>query len=225
MADKKSSFGGTIRFKALMEKVNFHLAKLSDLVIVMISEGKRALTKDDEGLFHDIKIELEEVHEICYALEDAILNSIALHQPFAQDLRYILSTLKITNEIHRSAHDAVHIANSSAFIDLKIHSDMVTRIGKLASKASKMFKASIEAFRNRKAPSVEEWKVLDDEVDDLHVEIIDEMVSLMEKDTTWARAGVSLILATRYIERIADHACNIVEESIYVVTSKRVKIE
>ncbi|MHA1185374.1 MAG: phosphate signaling complex protein PhoU [Candidatus Heimdallarchaeota archaeon] len=225
MNEKKNAFGGTIRFKKLMNEITQNLVDLSTLVVSMIQNGKKALVEDDEELLTKLQKELEQVHEISYSLDDSILNTIALHQPFARDLRYILSISKISNDIHRSAHDAVHIARSSAFIDLKLHNEMIERIGELADKASKMFEMSISAFRNREAPEIEEWQALDDEVDNLHSEIIDEVVDLMKENTAWNRAGVSLILATRYIERIADHACNIVEESIYVVTSKRVKIE
>jgi phosphate transport system protein len=225
MNENTRAFGGTIRFKELMNEINENLVELSNLVVSMIQNGKKALVEDDEELLPKLEKELARVHEISYSLEDSILNTIALHQPFARDLRYILSTLKISNDIHRSAHDAVHIARSSSFIDMKFHSKMIKKIGNLAAKASKMFVNSVTAFSNRKAPEVEIWKKLDDEVDNLHTEIIDEVVELMKVDSTWNRAGVSLILATRYIERIADHACNIVEESIYVVTSKRVKIE
>lgn len=225
MNEKTRAFGGTIRFKELMNEITENLVDLSNLVVSMIKNGKKALVEDNEKLLPKLEKELEKVHELSYLLEDSILNTIALHQPFARDLRYILSILKISNDIHRSAHDAVHIARSSTFVDMKLHKEMIEKIGDLADKASKMFTNSVKAFRNREAPEVDDWKVLDDEVDLLHTEIIDEVVALMKEDSAWDRAGVSLILATRYIERIADHACNIVEESIYVVTSKRVKIE
>ncbi|MHA1125565.1 MAG: phosphate signaling complex protein PhoU [Candidatus Heimdallarchaeota archaeon] len=225
MNENTRAFGGTIRFKELMNEITKNLVKLSNLVVKMIKNGKKALVEDNEKLLGKLEKELEKVHEICYSLEDSILNTIALHQPFARDLRYILSILKISNDIHRSAHDAVHIARSSTFVDMKLHSKMIKKIGDLATKSSKMFADSVKAFRNREAPEVDDWKLLDDEIDLLHSEIIDEVITLMKEDSAWDRAGVSLILATRYIERIADHACNIVEESIYVVTSKRVKIE
>ncbi|MBN1329151.1 MAG: hypothetical protein JXA54_06730 [Candidatus Heimdallarchaeota archaeon] len=225
MVKEQPTFGGTIRFKEIMDIMNAHLDNLSSLVVKMIQDGIRALTQDDESLFIEIKTDLEKVHKICYLLEDSISSSIALHQPFARDLRFILSTLKITNEIHRSAHDAVHIAHSTTFIDLELHSKMIEKIAELANKASSMFKDSVEAFRKRKALDIKVWTQLDNDVDNLHSIIIEEVVDLMRSDSSWARAGTSLVLATRYIERIADHACNIVEESIYVVTSKRVKIE
>ncbi|HUT82486.1 MAG TPA: PhoU domain-containing protein [Candidatus Bathyarchaeia archaeon] len=222
---KEQPYGGTIRFKEIMDTLNAHLDNLSTFVVKMIQDGITALANDDEKLFNVTKIDLEKVHKICYLLEDTISSSIALHQPFARDLRFILSTLKISNEIHRSAHDAVHIAHSSSFIDQKLHSEIVGKIAQLADKASSMFKDAVEAFRKRKALDVNTWTLLDNNVDNLHSEIIEEIVKIMINDPAWARAGTSLILATRYIERIADHACNIVEESIYVVTSKRVKIE
>ena len=221
----KSKFGGTIRFKEIMKELNQHLVDLSNLVIKMIKDGNTALANDDEALFKKLEEELKEVHVHCNSIDETVMNTIALHQPFAKDLRFILSTLKVSNEIHRSAHDAVHIANSSAFINLKQYNDIIQRIGDLAAKASSMFKKSIDAFSNQKELNVQKWTKKDDEVDRLHSEIIQDVTKIVEKDPTWSRAGVSLILTTRYIERIADHACNIVEESNYVVTGKKAKIE
>ncbi len=223
--ETRKSFGGTIRFKELMDELNGYLGKLTDLVIEMIEEGHKALIEDDEGLFKKIEENLHKVHELSYQVEDSVQSSLALHQPFASDLRYILSTLKITNEIHRSAHDAVHIANSTTFVDIALNKELIKRVVELAKRASLMFEKSIDAFRHRKELDITEWKKLDDRVDSLHAKLIDDIIAKIQKEPSWARAGMSLVLATRYIERIADHACNIVEESIFVVTSKRVKIE
>ena len=225
LSEKKSKFGGTIRFKEIMKELNQHLDDLSNLVIKMIKDGNTALVKDDIAIFKRLEEELKEVHDHCNAIDETVMNSIALHQPFAKDLRFILSTLKVSNEIHRSAHDAVHIANSSAFINLKQYNEIIQRIGKLATKASTMFKKSIEAFCNQKELNIQKWTKKDDEIDKLHSEIIHDVTKIVETDPTWSKAGVSLILTTRYIERIADHACNIVEESNYVVTGKKAKIE
>ena len=101
----------------------------------------------------------------------------------------------------------------------------IADIGALGQLALNMFKESTIAFLDKKVLDFNDWKKLDDEVDDKHDEIIQDIGLIMEKHPDFVRAGVSLILATRYIERIADHACNIVEESKYVVTSEREKIE
>ncbi|NHJ04901.1 MAG: hypothetical protein EAX90_08765 [Candidatus Heimdallarchaeota archaeon] len=226
--DKKDKlFGGTIRFKELMLELTQNVSNLTDLVIKMIEKGIIALIEDNEELFKELQKDLVKVHDYYDMLDNSVVNSIALHHPFASDLRYILSSLKIGNEIHRCAHDAVHIAQSSEFVDRnnKMYNGTIEKIGDLAKLALKMFRESTNAFLQRKALDFKHWTKLDDEVDLLHDEIIIEIVKKMEKNKGWIQAGVSLILATRYIERIADHSCNIVEESTYVVTSKKGKIE
>lgn len=225
MNGRKTKFGGTIRFKELMEQLNDRLTNLSDLVIDMIERGKTALLEDNESVYKELDELLDKVHENCYYIEDTIQSSLALHQPFAGDLRYILAGLKITNEIHRSAHDAVHIAHSTSFIELKQYDEILKKIGSLAEDSSDMFQKSVKAFQDRKALDFDVWQELDDAIDDMHKEIIIEITEIIEKDPKWTRAGTSLILTTRYIERIADHACNIVEESNFVVTGERGKIE
>ena len=191
MQRRKSKFGGTIRFKELMEQLNKDLESLSNLVIRMIEGGYKALNEDNEDLFKEIKNDLIEVHERCFFVEDSVQSSLALHQPFASDLRYILSTLKITNEVHRSAHDAVHIARSTLYINIKQQSDIVKRIVELSKKSSIMFQNSIEAFRNRKELDYGKWTKLDDEVDDLHKEIIADIIETIQNKPSWAKSGTS----------------------------------
>lgn len=227
MTERNDKIGGTIRFTELVKKVQQNLTNLSNTVVDMIDSGQQALLEDDETLFGELEKELVRVHEVRGDLEMNIITSVVLHQPFARDLRFLVSSLKVSNEIHRSGHDAVHIAHTSKFFDrsMTCYTAIVEKVGKLASMALSMFKDSIKAFQERKALDIKEWKELDDEVDDFHNQIIDEITEQMMSNCENVRVGVSLILATRYIERIADHACNIVEEAAFVVTSERPVIE
>jgi phosphate transport system protein len=223
----KEKFGGTIRFKELMNELTERVSKLSKLTAKMIDKGIKALLDDDEKLFKSLRKDVDKIHKMFDDLDSSAMSSLALHQPFASDLRYIISSIKIGHEIHRCAHDAVHIARSSEFVDRRRTSfdGCIVDIGTLGKLALKMFKESTNAFLNKKVLDFNEWQKLDDEIDVKHEEIIKDISSLMCEQPDWIRAGVSLILATRYIERIADHACNIVEESKFVVTSEREKIE
>jgi phosphate transport system protein len=225
--DKKELFGGTIRFKELMTELTSHVSKLSKLTAIMISKGIKALLDDDEKLFKDIQKDLSIIHKMFNDLDSSAMSSLALHQPFASDLRYIISSIKIGHEIHRCAHDAIHIARSSKFVDRRKSkfNGCIADIGELGQLALDMFTKSTEAFLNKKVLDFTKWQKSDDEIDGKHEEIIKDISSIMCQIPDGIRAGVSLILATRYIERIADHACNIVEESKYVVTSERGKIE
>ncbi len=224
---QKEKFGGTIRFKELMIELTGHVSKISKLVAKMIDKGVKALLEDDEKAYKKLQRDISKIHTMFNDLDSSAMNSLALHQPFASDLRYIISSIKIGHEIHRCAHDAVHIARSSEFVDRekKMFNGSIADIGALGQLALNMFKESTIAFLDKKVLDFNDWKKLDDEVDDKHDEIIQDIGLIMEKHPDFVRAGVSLILATRYIERIADHACNIVEESKYVVTSEREKIE
>lgn len=224
---QKEKFGGTIRFKELMIELTGHVSKISKLVAKMIDKGVKALLEDDEKAYKKLQRDISKIHTMFNDLDSSAMNSLALHQPFASDLRYIISSIKIGHEIHRCAHDAVHIARSSEFVDRekKMFNGSIADIGALGQLALNMFKESTNAFLDKKVLDFNDWKKLDDEVDDKHDEIIQDIGLIMEKHPDFVRAGVSLILATRYIERIADHACNIVEESKYVVTSEREKIE
>jgi phosphate transport system protein len=227
MTEKRELFGGTIRFKELMKDVVDRIEELSNLVEKMIDASIIAFKHDNENIFEDLQSQLTDVHEIQEELEKSIANSITLHQPFAKDIRFLVSSIKISNEIHRCAHDAIHIARTTKFYDssMTIFEEPIEKIINLSKMAYSMFTKSTEAFINQIAMDIDEWMKLDDEVDDYHNEIIANISKIMNEECENIKAGISFVLTTRYIERIADHACNIVEESTYVVTSKRVKIE
>lgn len=227
LKNKNEMFGGTIRFKKLMEKTYACLKEISALTSKMIDNSITALIDDNEVLYNQLKLDILKIRDLKVQLEKSIVNSVALHQPFAADLRFLISSLKVSNEIERTARDAVHIAHSSKFLDRSMDclKDSVDKIGDLGKKALNMYKQSIEFFLNRKAVDSEEWIELDDEIDHLHIELIGKITEQMICNSSATRAGVSLILTTRYIERIADHACNVCEESIYVVTGKREAID
>jgi phosphate transport system protein len=223
----KTKFGGTIRFQELMKKNVERLRKLANLTDDMLKDSVTVLINDDEELFNELEISFEKVREYRVDLEKSIVNSIVLHQPFATDLRFLISSLKIANEIERTARDAVHIAHSSQYIDrsMKNIQEYVSKIIDMAKKANKMYSESIQFFLNREVVDTEAWTKQDDEIDELHKQLIDEVIDEMQKNGNTTRAAVSLILSIRYIERIADHACNISEESTFVAAAKRDPID
>jgi phosphate transport system protein len=223
----KTKFGGTIRFQKQMQKNVDRLKKLANLTEEMLNDSVIVLINDDEELFKELELNFEKVREYRVDLEKSIVNSIVLHQPFATDLRFLISSLKIANEIERTARDAVHIANSSQFIDrsMKNIQKYVEKIIDMAKKANKMYSESIQFFLNREVVDTESWTKQDDEIDELHKQLIDEVISEMQKNGNTTRAAVSLVLSIRYIERIADHACNISEESTFVAAAKRDPID
>ncbi|NHK30333.1 MAG: hypothetical protein FK730_03215 [Asgard group archaeon] len=219
----KTKFGGTIRFQEQMKKNVDCLKKLANLTDKMLNDSLVVLENDDAELFKELENRFEKVQKYRVELENSIVNSIVLHQPFATDLRFLISSLKIANEIERTARDAVHIANSSHFLDrsMKNIQKYVAKIIDMAKKANKMYSKSIQYFLKREVVDTEAWIKQDDEIDELHKQLIDEVIGEMQKNGNTSRAAVSLVLSIRYIERIADHACNISEESTFVAAAKR----
>ncbi|MEA2071485.1 MAG: PhoU domain-containing protein [Asgard group archaeon] len=224
---KKEKFGGTISFKERIGKVEESLGLLFDKVKAMLDSAIHVLSKDDEPKFEELSKEIDSVHDLTDTLEDHIINAVTLHQPFGRNIRYLIAGLKISNEVHRCGHDAIHIAETSKFFDysMECYMEVIEKVKKLAIMAEDMFVKAVDSYFNGSDVNLKEWHHMDDEVDDLHDEIIEEIKEAMGNNCANVPAGISLILATRYIERIADHACNIVEENCYVMSGERAKIE
>jgi phosphate transport system protein len=227
MDEESDMFGGTIRFKELMEKTVERLESFANLTEEMIKQSIDALVNDKIEIYQELKEKMVDIKDFRVSLEKSVVNSIALHQPFASDLRFLISSLKIANEIERTARDAIHIAHSSKYFDrsMKNLTKCVEEIGELAKKALYMYTESIQFFLARKAVDIGRWTILDDEVDDMHKRLIEDLTEQITANGESTRAVISLILTTRYIERVADHSCNICEEAIFVATSKREPID
>ena len=156
-------------------------------------------------------------------IEDAVLRLLALRQPAAGDLRLLTAILKINNDLERVADQAVNISESA--IDLLKSPPLkpLIDIPHMAHLAQKMIKNSLDAFVNQDPRLAQEVCKDDDEVDRINDQVFRELLTTMMEDPKSITRAVDLILVSRNIERIADHATNISEDVIFIVQGKNIK--
>ena len=172
----------------------------------------------------DQVFQLEEtVNRTEIEIEDAVLKLLALRQPAAGDLRLLTSVLKINNDLERVADQAVNISESA--IDLLNSPPLkpLIDIPHMAFLAQKMIKNSLDAFVNQDPKLAQEVCKDDDEVDRINEQVFRELLTYMMEDPKSITRAVDLILISRNIERIADHATNISEDVIFIVQGKNIK--
>jgi phosphate transport system protein len=157
-------------------------------------------------------------------IEEKCLNLIALYQPTAADLRFIVMSLKITTDLERIADLAVDIAQRvKEMADQPLLKPLID-IPKLATLAQGMVRDAINSFVNKDAELARSVILRDDEVDKLRNQVQSELINdYMCKDPTTVPRGVALLLVARHLERICDHATNIAEDVIYLVKAEVVK--
>jgi phosphate transport system protein len=148
---------------------------------------------------------------------------LALQQPIASDLRLVVSSLKISADLKRIVGLSINIAKIPGKIENE-HVKPLTDIIKMAEIAEYMLENSIKAFKYQDIELARSTAARDNEVDKLFYTIWVELIEAMAEDKNIISKATYLLFLIRYIERIADHCCNICESVVYLVTADRAKL-
>ena len=208
------------------------LRHLKDNLIVMatmteeaIHKSIRALNERNKKLAQEVIDHDEVIDEKENAIEEVAIDLLALFQPMARDLRFITTALKINAELERIADLCVNICQRVvSFLSDVPPLTPLKDIQILADNAKKMLNDAINAFIRRDKNLAANVILADKTSDELRTKIIKELIDgYMVKDGATSPRAVPLLLITRDLERIADHATNIAEDVIYMVEAKVVK--
>lgn len=172
-----------------------------------------------EVISSDDKIDLlkREVEELVYEI-------LGRFQPLASDLRRVIMAMKIAGELERVADQAVNIAQVTEFLEGKKLIKPLVDIPKMAQIATDMMAKSMRAYFDEDVELAKEVWLIDDEVDDLDRLVVDDIEEIIKKYPTdeVIKQSERIILVSRAIERIADHATNICEETVYMLLGKEI---
>jgi phosphate transport system protein len=200
------------------------IIEMAALTEESIAKSIESLKNRDGKLAEEIITADEKIDELELVIDEMGLELIALHQPMAVDLRFIMTGLKINGELERIADLAVDICQRVLQLVDKPMLKPLIDIPKLADIAQKMVHMSIDAFVNQDVELAKKVCLNDDAADKLRNIIQDELINdYMAKDGTTAPRAVALLLIARHLERICDQTTNIAENVIYMVQAKVVK--
>jgi phosphate transport system protein len=164
-----------------------------------------------------------EVDKLEEGIEDSIYDLLALQQPMAIDLRLVVSALKISADLKRIVGLSINIAKIPGRIEGG-HLKPLIDTKKMSDIAADMLENSIKAFETQDLELARATAARDDEVDRLFYAVWIELIEMMAKETSIIPKATNLLFLIRYIERIADHCCNICESVVYLTTAERVKL-
>ena len=157
------------------------------------------------------------------AIEDKCMVLIARQQPLAKDLRIIGTGFKISTDLERIGDHATNIAE----IALELAQEQLVKplvdMPQMATIAQEMLEDALKSYINLDISLAEAVCIKDDKVDDLYKKIFCELSKIMAQDSGKIKQSTQLMFVARYIERIADHATNIAEWVIYLVTAQRMR--
>ncbi len=199
------------------------LLAMGGLVEDQIRRVMRALIDRDGDLAQEVIERDRQVNAYDVEIDEKCVELLALHQPTAGDLRFITTTLKIVTDIERIGDQAVNIAQRALELGREPQLKPYVDLPRMAEKAQRMVKESLDAFVSRDTALAREVCAEDSEVDALREQVFRELLTFMMEDPRTIPRAIRLILISRFLERVADHATNIAEMVIYMVESKMVR--
>jgi phosphate transport system protein len=199
------------------------LLHLAAVVEQAVRNAVKALEEGDTGLAAsiidgDIEIDHTEVR-----FEEECLKVLALHQPVAGDLRFIVAILKINSDLERVGDLAVHMAEKAISLSRQAVIGIPEGFGAMAEKSQAMLVRSIGAFVSLDTDLARSISAGDDEVDDMNRTISRRIKVEMRAHPENLDALMDVLSVSRNVERIADHATNIAEDVIYLVEGEIVR--
>jgi phosphate transport system protein len=200
-----------------IQELHERLMKQFGLVEQMFFKATRALCWWETGLVYDVirSDDLINISEV--RIEEECLKLLALHQPVAGDLRRITTVFKVNVDLERIGDLASNIAERAKGVHEWENFPIPDGLPEMAERALEMVKLALDAFVQSNTALAKQVIGMDSRVDELNVTVIEELRSLMQRNSAIVAPALHCFSAARHIERIADHAENIAEDVIYLV--------
>ena len=206
-----------------LNELKSELLRMAGLAERAISNAVEALVKRDTPLAKKTIQGDAQINEMEINIDERCLNLLALHQPMAADLRFITSAMRINTELERIGDQAVNIAERVIFLNQEAQLKPYIDIPRMAEITQSMVKDVLDAFVNGDARLARSVCERDDQVDALNDQVFRELLTYMMSDPKTITRAVHLIIVSRCLERIADHATNIAEGVIFMVQALVIK--
>jgi phosphate transport system protein len=210
-------------FAQAIESLNDSLSRQEDLVMRCVEDGVHALVTGDAERARRASLMDREVDRAEVRIEEECLKMIALYAPVARDLRYLATVLKVNNDLERIADHA----NNVARLTLSLLEDrafaLPPQAGEMAARVTEAISRGIRALRRQDVEEARSVVAADEAIDKLDAEITDECRRMLRQGPTHVDSALQLFRIGRELERIADLATNIAEDTVYLVTGEIVR--
>jgi phosphate transport system protein len=207
-------------FDENLRQLHLDVVRMASLVEKSIEEAIHALKQKDKELAQRVIEQDDQIDEMERTIETKCIKLIATQQPIAKDLRLITSILKMITDLERIADHSADISELILQIADEEYIKPLIDIPKMAKTAREMVKNAIDAYINNDVAAAQQVCMNDKEVDDYFELIVDDLQQLMRKNPQCINQATIFILIVKYIEKIADHATNIGEWVIYIITGQ-----
>lgn len=221
------SRAGYRHFHEQLDTLKQRLLFMSERAEALVAASVEALLTQDGALAESVIAGDEEINALEIEIEHLAISLLALQQPMARDLRFLISTIKISSDLERVGDHAVNIAQSALrlFGTSGARSDIIPdpQLETMADRARQMLSDGLDAFIRGDGTLGREVCKADDAVDALNGSIFRVLLTHMMEDPRKITPSIQLLLVSRNLERVADLATNIAEDAVFLAEGKQIK--
>ncbi len=213
----------TRHFQDELEQLNARLLEMGGLAEEHVRLAVQGLVQRDRPVLERVLTGDEAVNRLHLEVDSRCFKLLALYQPMAADLRTIVSAVKINADLERVGDLAVNIAEAARRYASHPKVKKLIDIPLMADIAQTMLRDALDAFVRRDVDLAQHVLDEDDRLDALKTQIFRELLTFMLQDPTTIEPALDLILVSRHLERIGDHATNVAEDVIFIVSARDVR--
>jgi phosphate transport system protein len=211
------------RLQKELEKIKKRVLSLCAIVEERVRTAKKSVETWDADLAEEIIMKDYEIDEIEVEIEEECLKILALHQPVAVDLRFLIAVIKINNDLERIGDEAANLAKRVENISRRRRLELTFDYSTMAEMVLSMLRMSIDSLVNLDQKLAFQVLSLDNEVDRMYREIYDKVKAAISERPEYVGYMINLNAISRHLERIGDHCTNIAEEVIYLIEGEIVR--
>jgi len=211
------------RFHQELDDLRARLLRMGGLAEQAVDRACQAYIDRDLNRCHQVLEGETQINLTEREIDEMAFDLLAMQQPIAVDLRFILAVTKINADLERVGDQAVNIAERVIDLSKSPAAELPVDIARMASIAAAMVHQSLQAFIEENAELAQQVLERDDIVDAINREAFEALTRVMQNDPTLARQALDALIVARNLERVADHATNIAEDVIFWVRGADVR--
>ena len=210
-------------FQRELESIKTTLIKMGSVVEENFAFAIQAVLEHNNSLAQHVIDTDNRVDSLEIEIDNAIIDLLALQQPVASDLRFIIAAQKINNDLERISDHAVNIAESALTLHKYKKPESLLEIPKMSASTKLMLRHALDSFILLDPHMAQSVLETDDQIDELNRTMVSEVIELLKSDKRSVEADMELIRISRNLERVADMTTNIAEEVIFHTQARVVK--
>ena len=210
-------------FHEELDALKGRLLEMGGLAEERVRAAVQGLVSRDGSLFDRLLLGDEPINQLHVEIDDRCFRLLALHQPMATDLRAIVAAVKINTDLERVGDLAVNIAEAGKRYITHPPVKQLVDIPKMGDLAQTMLRDALDAFVKRDTTLAQQVLNEDDRLDSLKTQVFRDLLTYMLRDQATVEPAIDLILVSRHLERIGDHATNVAEDVIFMVSAQDVR--